>query len=36
MTESFEVEWWKEYKKFLEGKFSQDEIVIRAFEIQTI
>jgi hypothetical protein len=36
MVENFEFAWWRDYKKFLEIQFKQEQIVIRTFEITII
>jgi hypothetical protein len=34
MTETLEKSWWTSYRKLLESRFAQDQIVIRALAIQ--
>ena len=36
MTESLEKSWWASYRKVLESRFAQDQIVVRAFEMQLL
>ncbi|MCE7886961.1 MAG: hypothetical protein DYH13_05590 [Alphaproteobacteria bacterium PRO2] len=36
MTEKFDPEWWRSYRRLLEDQFKQDKIIIRTFQIETI
>jgi hypothetical protein len=36
MVERLEVAWWRKYRKTLEVRFAQDELVIRAQEIRRL
>jgi hypothetical protein len=36
MCEQLDREWWKTYRVLLEEKFSQDEILIRAHEVERL
>lgn len=36
MTESLDVGWWSSYRKVLESRFAQDEVVIRALGMQRL
>lgn len=36
MVESIEREWWAEYRRTLEARFGQRELVLRAFEIERL
>jgi len=36
MTETFDKEWWQNYKRQLQKKFRQDEILIRAISFEKI
>jgi hypothetical protein len=33
---AFDNNWWRDYRKYLEEKFKQDEILIRRWTIETI
>lgn len=36
MTETLEEAWWANYRSVLEGRFSQDQVVIRALKMQRL
>lgn len=36
LTESVRRKWWKKYRKMLEQRFSQDEIVVMAIKIKKL
>jgi hypothetical protein len=36
MAESLERSWWTSYRKVLEARFAQAEVVVRAFEMQRL
>lgn len=36
MVEDFDESWWREYRTELEGRFHQEEIVLRAVEMTKI
>lgn len=36
MVESLDPRWWKKYRPVLERRFAQEELVIRAHEIQLL
>ena len=36
MTESLDAPWWQDYRRGLEGRFAQDELVVRAQRIQRL
>lgn len=36
MVQSFDLEWWADYRKHLEATFAQKEVVIRAIQITRV
>jgi hypothetical protein len=36
MAEKLERDWWREYRRRLEGRFEQEEIVVRAQEVEQL
>jgi hypothetical protein len=36
MVDDLDTAWWAQYRKTLEGRFAQDELVIRAQEIRRL
>ena len=36
MTDGLEEGWWKDYRKILESRFAQEEVVVRAFGMQRL
>ena len=36
MTEQLDRAWWREYRKLLEGRFDQEELVVRSQEVERL
>ena len=36
MVETLEPPWWTQYRRRLEARFAQDELVVRAYEIRCL
>ena len=36
MVESLDSDWWAQYRRELEGRFAQDELVVRAQEVRRL
>jgi hypothetical protein len=36
MVERLDPEWWAQYRRELEGRFAQDEMVVRAQEVRRL
>jgi hypothetical protein len=36
MTKRFDRAWWKKYRRYLEGVFRQNEIIVRAQEVMQV
>jgi hypothetical protein len=36
MTEELDAQWWKQYRRTLEERFAQDELIVRALQARAL